>query len=212
MELIGSGRDADVFARTDGLVLRRSRGGRSCEDEAALMRRLTDLGYPVPQVHEAAGADLVMDRVDGPTLGEMLLGGEVDAEEGARVLARLHHDLHALNWPDAGADGALLHLDLHPLNVLMTATGPVVIDWTNARFGPPGLDVAVAVLLMTQFGSASPTWDLVVEFAELFAAAAGTPYAADVDAAVAIRAANPNQTPAEKAVFTDAVELTRRWA
>jgi len=38
MELIASGRDSDVFAHTEGLVLRRYRDGRSAEGEAATAR------------------------------------------------------------------------------------------------------------------------------------------------------------------------------
>ena len=42
----------------------------------------------------------------------------------------------------------MLHLDLHPGNVMFTARGPVVIDWTNARAGAPAADVAMAYLIM----------------------------------------------------------------
>jgi Phosphotransferase enzyme family len=41
-----------------------------------------------------------------------------------------------------------VHLDLHPGNVMLTAGGPVVIDWTNAAAGPAGADVAMAGLIM----------------------------------------------------------------
>jgi aminoglycoside phosphotransferase (APT) family kinase protein len=34
-------------------------------------------------------------------------------------------------------------LDLHPENVMITADGPVVTDWTNAADGPPELDLAM---------------------------------------------------------------------
>jgi tRNA A-37 threonylcarbamoyl transferase component Bud32 len=72
MELIASGRDSDVYAYADGLVLRRYRDGRSAEGEAATLRAVAELGYPVPVVHEASGPDIVMERVDGPTLTEAL--------------------------------------------------------------------------------------------------------------------------------------------
>ena len=35
------------------------------------------------------------------------------------------------------------------MNVMITASGPIVIDWTNAARGEPLLDVAVAVVLLT---------------------------------------------------------------
>ena len=42
----------------------------------------------------------------------------------------------------------MLHLDLHPLNVMMGPTGPVVIDWANACRGDPNVDVGIAWVLM----------------------------------------------------------------
>jgi hypothetical protein len=57
---------------------------------------------------------------------------------------------HALPpWP--GADGpSVVHLDLHPENVLMTARGPVVIDWRNASGGEGDLDTAMTALILAE--------------------------------------------------------------
>jgi aminoglycoside phosphotransferase (APT) family kinase protein len=52
----------------------------------------------------------------------------------------------------------VVHLDLHPLNVLVTASGPVVIDWTNARAGAPGSDVAVTWLVASNGTIPGPPW------------------------------------------------------
>src|SRR5690606_5452482 len=79
--LLGSGREADVYAAGPGRVRRRYRDGRDVTDEAAVMAYLHGLGYPVPEVYEAAGADLVMERVDGPTLLRALAAGEVGPRE-----------------------------------------------------------------------------------------------------------------------------------
>jgi aminoglycoside phosphotransferase (APT) family kinase protein len=213
VELLGTGRDADVFAYGDGLVLRRNRDGRSSEREAALMGTLADLGYPLPRVHSAAGPDIVMDRVDGPTLGEQLLSGAVETDAGAAMLADLHHRLHTLAWPGTRPGACLLHLDLHPLNVVVTADGPVLIDWTNARVGAPGLDVAVTVLVLVQVGLGDAELrDPLLSYAEAFARHAATPYAEDLAEAVSFRRANPHQTTSEAERFDDAVEITRRWA
>jgi aminoglycoside phosphotransferase (APT) family kinase protein len=35
-----------------------------------------------------------------------------------------------------------VHRDLHPLNVMMTPDGPMVIDWANASAGDPAFDLA----------------------------------------------------------------------
>jgi hypothetical protein len=44
----------------------------------------------------------------------------------------------------------VLHLDLHPENVMLTGRGPVVIDWRNAEAGPADLDTAFTALILAQ--------------------------------------------------------------
>ena len=39
-------------------------------------------------------------------------------------------------------------MDLHPLNVILSNEGPVVVDWTNAARGDPLVDVAVTWVLL----------------------------------------------------------------
>lgn len=43
----------------------------------------------------------------------------------------------------------LCHGDFHPGNVIVTARGPLLIDWMNARAGNPWADVARTKLLLT---------------------------------------------------------------
>jgi len=43
----------------------------------------------------------------------------------------------------------VLHFDLHPINILLSPSGPVVIDWMTAKRGDPLADVARTRLLMT---------------------------------------------------------------
>ena len=49
---------------------------------------------------------------------------------------------------EIGVGDAVLHFDLHPLNVLMSPQGPVIIDWTNACRGPAAADVAQTWIIM----------------------------------------------------------------
>ena len=153
-ELIGSGRDADVYALGDSWVLRRNRDGRSQREQAAVMAHLHAHGYPVPEIHPALGdaADLVMRRVHGPTLLDAALAGEVEAAEVGAILAELLGRLHAVPLKEAADSDttAILHLDLHPLNVLRTPDGPVVIDWSNTRTGAPAEDWAMSALILAQ--------------------------------------------------------------
>ncbi|MEZ5226981.1 MAG: aminoglycoside phosphotransferase family protein [Acidimicrobiales bacterium] len=78
------------------------------------------------------------------------------------------------------SSAVLLHRDLHPLNVLWDASGPVVVDWVNACVGHPHAelgharwnlavlgdeDAADAMLAAynerSSFGPYSPWWDIM---------------------------------------------------
>ncbi|WP_367044775.1 phosphotransferase [Streptomyces sp. Je 1-332] len=153
--LLGSGRTADVFALDDTWVLRRYRDGTDATDEAAVMTYLYEHGYPVPPVRPAeAGApptDLVMGRLTGPTMAEAALRGAITPQEAAVILARSLHTLHALPArSSASPTDRVLHLDLHPGNVILTPEGPVVIDWATTEEGPPGLDWAMSALILAE--------------------------------------------------------------
>ncbi len=43
----------------------------------------------------------------------------------------------------------ICHGDLHPLNVLQTADGPVVLDWSTSRISDPAYDLAFTILLLS---------------------------------------------------------------
>jgi len=150
VHLLAAGRDCDVFDLGDGTVLRRQRHGRSLEAEAEVMRHAVAHGFPCPRVHRSDGPDLVLDLVPGPTMLDDLMA-DPTPERGAAVgvaLGELHDRLHRV--PGMRGD-TLLHLDLHPMNVILGADGPVVIDWTNAADGPEGLDVAMTWLILVPF-------------------------------------------------------------
>ncbi|SBT39394.1 phosphotransferase [Micromonospora auratinigra] len=149
--VLAAGRTADVYALDGDLVLRRYRADWDVRAEAELMRHLHAQGFPVPRVHRAEGRDLVLDRVAGVTLVEAFRAGSVDLDAGARLLVDLHRRLHALP-PVRATDPTvrILHLDLHPENVLLTPAGPVVIDWTNATEGAPELDRAMTAVILAE--------------------------------------------------------------
>ncbi|MGH9187862.1 MAG: phosphotransferase [Acidimicrobiales bacterium] len=144
---MAAGRDCDVFEHGPGLVLRRARDGRSLDAEVAVMRWVAAHDYPVPLVHEAAGPEMVMERLDGPRMLDDVVRHPWRLVRHARTLATLHGRLATLpaaDWMRQShfpGDG-IVHLDLHPLNVLITDRGPVVIDWTNAGQGDPAADIA----------------------------------------------------------------------
>lgn len=154
--LLASGRDGDIYEHGPGLVLRRTRDGRNIEAEARVMQYVAEHGYPVPAIEDvrAGGTEIVMERVDGPMMMDAMLKRPWTMPRCASMLADLHDQLHEIaapSWlrqmPDNGS--RLVHLDLHPMNVLMSARGPVVIDWPNAARGEPLGDVALTYVLLT---------------------------------------------------------------
>ncbi|MBV9286100.1 MAG: phosphotransferase [Acidimicrobiia bacterium] len=154
--LLASGRDADIFECGPRSVLRRSRRGRSLADEARTMEYARQHGYPVPAVEEvsADGTELVMERADGPSMVALLGKRPWTLRRQAGVLADLHRRLHQIEGPDwlpaapGGAGTTLVHLDLHPLNIIVADRGPVVIDWANASRGIGEVDVVLAWVLL----------------------------------------------------------------
>jgi len=154
--LLAAGREDDIFAYGPDLVLCRSRRGRPMEREAKLMQYVAAHGYPAPRVHDvrAGGSELVMERIEGPTMLDVLSRRPWTFRRNAARLASLHRRLHGIRppgWLDGflGGGECLVHLDLHPLNVILAPSGPVLIDGTNAKAGAGAADVALTWLLMT---------------------------------------------------------------
>ena len=145
--LVGRGRAADVYDVGGGRVLRRYRTEHDSGPEAALMAHVARHGFPVPAVHDVDGRDLVMDRVDGRSQLDDIERRPWRVAAHGHVLADLHRRLDAIP-PLEGQSGGIVHLDLHPGNVLCTADGPVVIDWSNGRVGDRHEDVATTWMLL----------------------------------------------------------------
>jgi Ser/Thr protein kinase RdoA (MazF antagonist) len=208
VELIARGRDADVFALDGSRVLRRYRAGGDTAPEAAVMRHVAEHGYPVPRVHHAAGPDLVLELVPGPTLSAALASGEVAVRAGAEILADLHGRLHAVP-PGQDAGQGVVHLDLHPGNVLLGPAGPVVIDWRNAVEGPPELDLAVTALIMAlvAIDREHPLAGPAAELLSAFAHVADGDVRTGLPGAVALRRDDPNLSAGEKSRLEAAVAL-----
>jgi tRNA A-37 threonylcarbamoyl transferase component Bud32 len=124
VRVIAAGRASEIVDLGDGSVLRRFKGGERPALEAAIMEHAHANGFPVPRVLEVLDDALVIERIEGPTMLADVRRRPWRARRHARALARLHERLHEI--PFAG--GRLLHLDLHPDNVLLSPRGPVVID------------------------------------------------------------------------------------
>jgi len=184
---VGSGRASTVLSLDDTRVLRL--GGRPGY-EAEVMAHARAVGFPVPEVHEIRDDGLVLERVHGPTMLDDLRRRPWRLHAHARLLARLHERLHAIPWEGE----TLLHLDLHPDNVLLSPNGPVVIDWTNARGGLAPLDLALSWLIAVTSGGRAGR-----AFGRFFLGAVDPDEVAGaLPDAAAFRLADPNVTAGER--------------
>ncbi len=223
--LLASGRDADIFEFGPGLVLRRARDGRSIEYEARAMAHAAAHGFPVPEIHEvrAVGREIVMERIDGPSLVGWMTPKPWRMLRAIDVLVELHDALHEIagpGWllqlPDGG--DRLVHLDLHPLNVIMRDDEPVLIDWANAARGRAETDIAQSWLIMessdlSDLGAVRAAFlgsfraGLVRRFLRRIDRAAVVPYLGPVADA---RRSDRNVRPAEVARMARIVEREER--
>ena len=198
MRLIASGRASEIFDLGDGRVLRRFKAGGDPAREALVMEHARSHGYPVPRVLDVTPDALVLERVTGPTMSRELRRRPWRLGRDAALLASLHERLHRVAAPDGlaglGAGDRLLHLDLHPDNVIMSPDGPVVIDWTNALRGDPAVDIALTWIILATSGGRGGRLFLGpflrhFDQGELVDA---------LPAAAELRLADPNVTPGER--------------
>lgn len=160
--LLAAGRSADVYLLGTDRVLRRYRDPYAtdfdAQREADVMTYVRERGFPVPVVYDADRTDIVMHRAMGPSMLAAVARRPWTLASQAQTLASLHHQLHAITGPTwlstvFGEESTLLHLDLHPENVLLTRQGVIVIDWQNAARGPVGADLAKTWIILA---TASP--------------------------------------------------------
>jgi len=185
--MIARGRTAEIFAWGDNQVLKLFLDrlpAADAEHEARLTRVVHEAGLPVPAVEgivEVNGrSGIVFERVDGPSMLELLTSKPWKIPQFARTLAELQTALHSCEVPELPSlrrrleekiravallptktkeavlevlaqlpDGrAVCHGDFHPDQIIMSARGPIIIDWTDATQGNPLADVARTCLLL----------------------------------------------------------------
>jgi aminoglycoside phosphotransferase (APT) family kinase protein len=214
--LIAQGRSADIYEFGDGKVLRRRR--RSVDipvQEPLVMAAVRAAGYPAPEVFEVEGTDMVLERIVGSDMLDVLERRPWLARRFGAMLAELHVRLAAID-PDPelvangdvpigfGAPEVFVHGDLHPMNVILTNQGPVVIDWEGARLGPRDADVATTWLLI-EIGEPDDVARLVrplvgvirSQLLRAFLARVPTPTATTVRAVCDSRLTDQNMKPVE---------------
>ena len=215
---MGTGRNADVYDIGEGRVLRRYRDQRPPDwvaREAEVMVHARAHGVPVPEVFDVTGSDMVMERAVGPTMLDMVGSRPWTFRAHTRLLAKLHAAVHRvppLDWqPAPFADDApdtaqevLLHRDLHPQNVILTADGPRIIDWEGAARGPALADVAMSWVIITFSEVPGPRLQaaavrlLQSQIGHAFLRAAGPVDRNWLETAVRHRLPNTNLLPSER--------------
>ena len=128
------GRPGLVMARVDGedlltaLARRPWTFGRSVRALGRLQARLHDAIAPpeLPTLRETLDRRIRVVPHLSPRLRGYALGLLADLPDGDRIC----------------------HGDFHPGNVIVDASGPSLIDWTNATAGDPTADLARTVLLL----------------------------------------------------------------
>jgi Ser/Thr protein kinase RdoA (MazF antagonist) len=98
-----------------------------------------------------------------------------------------------------GPGGALIHLDLHPENVLIHGNGALVIDWANARAGHWADDVAQTVVILAAADLPRATMLALRAFLAIYLAGFDRKVVrAHLPAAIARRLEDPNMTAHER--------------
>ena len=193
LERIGEGRLAEIFVWDDDRVVKlyRTPSADWLANEASATEAVFAAGAPAARFHgivEVGGrTGLILDRLTGPVVGELMFGGSAD--RAMEALGALHARIHerrgdgfeslrarverriAASLDPATADEVLermkslpdgdsvLHTDLHPYNAMRNGEEWVAIDWNGAFRGPPGYDVARTRFLLRHASYIEPGFD-----------------------------------------------------
>lgn len=77
-----------------------------------------------------------------------------------RALARLDHFASLEeNWALGSSGETLIHLDIRADNLIMTPSGPYVVDWPHACIGAPWVDLALFLPSLAMQGGPRP-WEI----------------------------------------------------
>ncbi len=126
------GRMGIVFERVDGPTMMDDAGKRPW--------RLVSWAHELARLeHSLAATASLTERTVKEYLRPKLMRAEMADDIREMLVSRLDR------LPDGDA---LVHLDFHPGNVLIGASGPVIIDWSNTSVGDPAADVAQTLLIL----------------------------------------------------------------
>ena len=133
---IGAGGMGEVFRARDtrlgrdvAIKVSNARFSERFEREA---RAVAALNYPnICTLYDVGPNYLVMELVEGPTLGERIKQGAIPLEESLRIARQVADALETAH------DRGIVHRDLKPGNVKIKPDGTVkVLDFGLAKVGP----------------------------------------------------------------------------
>ena len=214
--LLAQGSHARVYIVDDQVVVRRLKNYQGTYPNADLLSHLKQLGFPTPTLFEARQDTLIMERLHGPTLLQSLIAQETSLAEAVRIMVQLHEQLHSLQPPPSLATNGqphgtdrILHMDIHPGAIVLTADGPHLVDWEDSRLGPPDLDLAATALIFAMI--ASEPGELQEGAASMFrkfSRTVGTGYVPYLESAARVRAEERDTSPEELALIQPGLQ----WA
>ena len=136
-EVTVEGRFGIVLSRFDGpTLLRLTRAGAVTFEQAGAI--LATLARSVHKTPPPPGVALLRDWMDFSLRSDT---GRLPTHIAAGILPLIER---------LSPDDGLCHGDLHPNNVIMTAEGPRLVDWTWAMRAPAALDLAFSHIIHTE--------------------------------------------------------------
>jgi aminoglycoside phosphotransferase (APT) family kinase protein len=134
------------------LKLRANGDGQAIEEEAEALRKASGYFAQVPHFRLPSGEgppSLLIEWCEGQTLLSAYRSRPWQAWHYGYQFGHAQAELHTAPRSDFDGHETLLHLDLHPGNVIVR-DGKIVaiIDWRNAREGDPRVDIARTWLLL----------------------------------------------------------------
>ncbi len=171
-----SGSAWKVRAGGESYVLRLESSIALTDARLAAMASALAGGIPAPQLIRRVTARevdaVLLSWLPGRSLYEVLVGDPESARRWGRLMGEMQRRLHGIVAPTALIDvlddgvhpftagrgiadmpygNAVLHLDWHPLNLLVDDASRIsgILDWDNARRGHPSLDLARTHSLLT---------------------------------------------------------------
>lgn len=198
-------------------------------ERLGLITHIVNSGFPAPRIYDTVGNTLIMERVHGPTLFQALVSGETSIDDGAYLNVALMEQLHTMPVPDelrqAALDDpivgaltnpqhlAILHMDLHPANIILTEHDAVPISWECIRVGPPELDQASTALAVGILASEEHELQHGAQvYLHRLHQGFGTGYLDYLDAASTFRAMRPDVPNEERDLLATAQSVIREVA